>query len=575
MKLNKIKVFLLLIILIASFIRIYKINEIPPSLFGDEVDVGYQAYSILKTGRDYEGHFLPVHFHSLADFRTPLYLYASVPTVALFGISPLGVRLPAIIFGVLSIWFFYLLVNRLTKNENIALLTALFLTISPWHIQYSRAGFEATQMIFLLVSGLYFFLRGLENGKWLSLAALFLALTPWSYNTAKLYLPLMGLGLLFIWFKELKRVPKRFLGVAAAIFILVALPFAISTVSDGGTSRFNYLSIFSNPTLSPEIGFARLQDNQALGSAGKTSLSSKFFYNKFFSLGNTFSTNYLESLSSEFLFIKGDLDLRQSIGDMGEFYKFEFPFLILGIIYFALSPMGKKGKYLMLFWLLTAPIPSSITVGGGTHATRLILMLLPMTFLVAMGVYYGFISLPKVLKNPYIFGLSFIILLTFILYSHDYLVTYPWYSERWWHVGYKEIVRAAVSEGKNYNKVIISDADEPSLIYFLGWSEYPPEEFQKSLPLPKVDIPGFGNSSKLGKYYFTPQGNQQDLYEMGQLLPKDAIYLATAKEIGPNLIDHPEKMPSDLKLLKAVGLPSGHPAFYLFSKNNENSSPKK
>src|SRR4030042_6462040 len=112
MKVNH-KTILLLIILLAAFMRLWNIDKVPVSLFGDELDVGYQAYSILKTGRDYSGNFMPLHFQSLAEWRTPLYLYSAVPTVAVFGISPLGVRLPAMIFGVLGIYVFYLLVREI------------------------------------------------------------------------------------------------------------------------------------------------------------------------------------------------------------------------------------------------------------------------------------------------------------------------------------------------------------------------------------------------------------------------------------------------------------------------------
>src|SRR3989344_5707483 len=93
------KVFLTIILFAAAFLRLWKLEEVPVSLFGDELDVGYQAYSILQTGRDYQGNFMPLHFHSLAEWRTPLYIYSAVPTVALFGITPYGVRLPAAFFG--------------------------------------------------------------------------------------------------------------------------------------------------------------------------------------------------------------------------------------------------------------------------------------------------------------------------------------------------------------------------------------------------------------------------------------------------------------------------------------------
>src|SRR3989304_1104095 len=115
------KKILVAILALALFLRLWKIDTVPVSLVGDELDVGYQAYSILKTGKDYSGNSWPIHFQSLAEWRTPLYLYSSVPTVALFGITPLGVRLPALIFGVLGVMLLYLLVKEIFKEEKVAL----------------------------------------------------------------------------------------------------------------------------------------------------------------------------------------------------------------------------------------------------------------------------------------------------------------------------------------------------------------------------------------------------------------------------------------------------------------------
>jgi 4-amino-4-deoxy-L-arabinose transferase-like glycosyltransferase len=136
------KYLLIIILVLATFLRLYKLSINPPSMFGDEADLGYQAYSILKTGKDYQGNFMPLNFHSLAEYRTPLYLYSAVPTVAIFGVSPLGVRLPAAIYGVLSVLGFYLLVSKMSNgNWKMASIASFLLAISPWHLQYSRAGF--------------------------------------------------------------------------------------------------------------------------------------------------------------------------------------------------------------------------------------------------------------------------------------------------------------------------------------------------------------------------------------------------------------------------------------------------
>ncbi len=205
------KYILVVIIVIASFLRLWQMNKVPSSLFGDELDLGYQAYSIFKTGKDYYGNFMPIHFHSLAEWRTPLYLYSAVPTVALFGVSALGVRLPAAMFGILSVYVLYLLVKEISKKESLSLISASILALSPWHIQYSRAGFEVTLMILLLLLGLWLFFKSFEKGKYLWLSMACFAFTPWVYSTAKLFTPFLLLFLIFIWRKEIMVISKKYL----------------------------------------------------------------------------------------------------------------------------------------------------------------------------------------------------------------------------------------------------------------------------------------------------------------------------------------------------------------------------
>lgn len=227
-------IILTLILVVAAFLRLWNLGRVPVSLFGDEVDVGYQAYSILKTGRDYYGNAWPIHFHSLAEWRTPLYLYSAVPTVAVFGISSYGVRLPAAVFGVLGVLVLYFLVDELTKNKYLALISAAVLTLSPWHLEYSRAGFEVTQLLFFLMLGLLFFFKGLKKGKYIWISGLAFGLTPWVYSTAKLFTPLLLVFLALIYWKEIFKVSKKYLVIALVVLAVVAAPIGYDTVFGGG-----------------------------------------------------------------------------------------------------------------------------------------------------------------------------------------------------------------------------------------------------------------------------------------------------------------------------------------------------
>lgn len=556
-------VLLSLIIAFGAFLRLWAIDKVPVSLFGDELDVGYQAYSILQTGRDYSGNFLPLHFQSLAEWRTPLYLYSVVPTVSLFGISPFGVRLPAVMFGIIGIFFFYLLICHITKNKTLALLCALLLAISPWHIQYSRAGFEATEMLAVYLAGIYFFLLGIKNGKWLILSAVCLALTPWVYSTAKLFLPLTLVALLVIWYQEIPKINVKYLTASVVVFLIVILPIFYSTLFGGGLQRFNYLSILHDSRMGYQVGLQRKRDFEMDVNGAK------FFHNRFVWWMNVFLNNYLQAFSPQFLFIDGDSNLRHSLNGMGEFYKIEFLFMLVGIgVFFSTKLLDKKTKLFFVFWLLASPVPAALTRDGGMHATRLFFLLPPLIFLIAFGVWWILQIGTKVrVYTAVVIVLAYAI--SFFFYQHNYWVHYPWDSERWWHAGWKEAVQAIKKVDKDYDKVFISMASDPAWIFFLSWYQYPPDRLHQIwLPgrkLPTEDIDGFGKVSKIDKFYFGT-AKVQDMYSLWTVLPDNALYLAPSDEVKVNLIKEPERTPRDLRLIKSIAYPSGKPAFYLFTK---------
>ena len=567
---------LLTILIVTSILRLWKLDEVPVSLFGDELDVGYHAYSILKTGKDYSGNFMPLHFQSLAEWRTPLYLYSAVPTVAMFGISPWGVRLPAAIFGILGVWLFYLLVRQISGKESIALLCALGLTISPWHIQYSRAGFEVTQMLALYLAGIYFFLKGLKDGKYLWISAVCLALTPWAYSTAKLFLPITVITLLVIWRKEILNVSKKHLTQSVVAFLIVVAPIMYTTIFAGGATRFNYISVFSDPTMIPEIGFSRLHDARMRTQGNQVGLKptivERAIHNKFTWLGSFVFKNYLQSFSTDFLFVRGDPNPRHSPQGIGQLYKFEFFFLVVGLALLLFSKLDKKIKAFIVMWVLLAPLPAALTRDGGNHATRLFFLLPPLVFLVAYGIWGIYNSLSIRMRLPFAALYSLILLASFTFYQHLYWIHHPWDSERWWHTGFEDAIKTAAAESGKYNKVIISMTSEPAYIFLLGWSQFDPKVFHQnyiqrgeSKWLGSETVPGFGEISKLEKYYFGSAG--VDLYSLAGVLPDNTLYLATAKDVNVNLILEPQRLPSDLKLIKSSPFPSGEPAYYLLTKS--------
>jgi 4-amino-4-deoxy-L-arabinose transferase-like glycosyltransferase len=559
---------MIVILLIASVLRLYKLSVNPPSLFGDELDLGYQSYSILMTGKDYQGNFMPIQFHSIAEWRTPLYTYTAVPTIAIFGITPIGVRLPAAVFGILTVLIIYLFINELLsygKNEDskkYALVAAALMAVSPWSLQFSRAGFEVTQMLFLLLMGLWLFFRALKDSKLLWLSVSFLVLTLWGYPTTKLFVPFLVMIAFVLFRKEILKMPKKSLWTGVVAGFVIGTPIILSTLFGSGSQRISDISVIKDPLMEQVVGKSRELDLLS----GTPLIVSKALNNKYMYFTGEFVNNYFRSFSTDFLFLKGDINLRQSAGT-GLLYMIESVALLAGLAFFLLEKnRDLKIKLLTGFWLIFGAVPSALTLGGGAHATRMALMLPVLVFLTS----YGWVSLYKSVLQKYKSIFKFSVLTAYIIsmvfYLHQYFTFYPFLSEKWWHNGWTDAIHTVKSVDKDYERVIISMNGEPAWIFFAANYEYPPDKWQKEFPIGRdEEISGFGKISHIDKYYFgTPDGGVQ-IYGLGKYINGKTLYLANAKEHGDNLILNPEKTPPGLKLIKAIPLLSGEPAFYLFA----------
>lgn len=550
-------ILLILILSLALFLRVFGLDKVPVALFGDEVDVGYQAYSILKTGKDLYGNTMPVLMHSLSEYRAPLYIYSAVPFVGIFGLNEWGVRIPAAFWGMLSIVGIYLLAKRLF-NPTVSLFAVFFLALSPWHIQYSRASFEVTMLLAFIVFGTYFFLLGLTKKWYLLLSAAFFALTPYIYSTAVVFMPLLLIILGAVYFKDLRK--KVFFPViigSLVLALILLIPYILQTFSGKSGERFSIISIFTNQELEDKVTL--IQKSRGEENVG----FEKLFHNKPIVWLQTFSLNYLRSFSPEFLFLQGDPNFRHSIHEMGEMYYFEIILLLLGL--YLLIRLNTGQKWLILGWLLIAPVPAALTTDGGFHATRTFLMLVPLGILVSLGGEYLWENRKK-WKIKYLNTIILVLLLfntTFFL--HRYFVHYPIESWLAWHYGFKEAMQYVKLEGDRYQKVLINNTYEPSLIRFLFWNKYDPASFHQNFkgdqPLKDV-IPGFNGFSLEDKYYFGKLESPVENY-----LKTDTLYLASGRDdiTNPATVDH-----SNIKLLRVIYSFSSLPIFFILTgESNE------
>ena len=156
------KVILVFVFAVALVLRLWRLNEVPVSVFGDEIDVGLQASSIFTTGKDYFANPFPVIFHSFSEYRLPMQLYVDAPFVGILGLNEWGVRMPNVLFGMITLVSFYYLIRELF-GKKLALISVVFLTVSPWHLMYSRQANDSGMLSPFLILGTLFFIKGMKD----------------------------------------------------------------------------------------------------------------------------------------------------------------------------------------------------------------------------------------------------------------------------------------------------------------------------------------------------------------------------------------------------------------------------
>lgn len=489
--------------------RFYNLSSNPPSLNWDEASNGYNAYSILKTGRDEYGSMLPLSIRSFDDFKPPLYAYLAVLPIAVFGLTEFAVRLPSALLGSLSILVVYLLVIEILKggklspkfSERTALTSAFLFAISPWSLQFSRAAYEGNVGLFFLLVGTLFLFKFLRTPVFLYISAAAFIFSIYSYHSFRLIVPLFGLGFVLLYFREFLK-HKLIVVAALAIFVIAASPIYLNFISSqqGSGSRLSMVSIFGE---SPEIAnsIQRLEYDRAHGN-----ILGYVFENRRFVYGLAAVKGYLDHFNPDFLFLHGDGGRQHHAVDFGMLYLFTLPFILIGI--FALVTNITKRICVLLLLLLLAPLASAIS-SGSPHPVRAIIMAPALDIMAGVGLVW-FAQHIQNLKYKILgikvskYVLAAVLLLfivNFLYYMHQYYVHTPREYGDFWQYGNKEAIEYAKKHENEYSKIIMTYKYDQPYIYYLFYNKIDPVWYQKNWDFLKTgETPRF--ERKIGKYEF-------------------------------------------------------------------------
>lgn len=300
---DKYNIAFLVILVIAILVRIVLLDKYPNGIHEDEAGMLYDAYCMAEYGTDRYLNENPVYLINFGGGQSVLYAAIASILIRIFGLSVFVVRLPAVIFSVITIILAYLLAKKYIGNK-FAVVLAFLIIICPWHIMQSRWGLDCNLLPAFIMISVFTFINSKKTWHFV-VSGIFWGLTLYTYALSYIMLPVFFIGLC-IYLLYVKKIDiKQILITIIPIFIL-AIPLILLQV-------VNYFDLNGL-----KIGFITIPKlyTYRIGEIG--------FENILYNLNITNGNNVFQLLFS------ADHNPGNSFKEFGTIYYALIPFTILG-----------------------------------------------------------------------------------------------------------------------------------------------------------------------------------------------------------------------------------------------------
>jgi len=417
---------------------VYRLAEIPSGFFADEASIGYNAYAILNTGKDEYGVSYPVFFKGFGDYKHPIAIYSTIPFIKFLSLNETSVRLQAVFYGIISLVLLYLIGEKIA-SKTLGLWTAFVAATMPWLVHYNRVAFDFTVYSAFFLCSIYLLLKSVQSKYYIIPFFTALAFTFYTYQPAKLIVPLLLIGSLLIYRETfLKHIKISAVGIG--LFLIVSIPLIHSFTTREATARFNMVSIFTSK-LTPRETIKKAIDN------------------------------YFVQLTPVYFFTRGEPTFitRHFVGGLTPLLITNAPFLLIGF-FILVKDIKQKYSQLLLYWLVIYPIGGAITAEGPFTARTIIGAPLAALFIslgtVALIQYLSKVTNVNTRIPNYI--LQLVLLANLYVFLQFYFVKYPLYSSDFWgwQYGARDIAKYFVSQQSKYDELIMAPEFNSPEIFF-------------------------------------------------------------------------------------------------------------
>lgn len=443
------KILLLLTLFLCVILRFYKLGEIPAGFANDEGAITYQAYSILRTGKDTWGVHIPLlSFKDFGEFLPPFAVYALVPFLAVLGVSEFVSRTPFALTSALSIIPIYILVKSLTKNNKTALLSCLLFSLSPFNIGWSRFVYEGNFGMLFYLLGLMFWSLSLKKLNYILASLAFFGLTLTTYHIYFFVTPITVALLYLPRIRNIGKLNKRIFAFTLALTLSIATYYLLIVSSGSGRERFRQVSIFSNANILHQVNTKRSACKRA-----ESNFLCRLFINKYMAYTNEYFHNYLFHLSPTYLALNATFLRGTILPPHGIIYPFELLFVYLSI---AMLLMKRNiTSFVFLSWLFIYPAANSFSGVGEISRITHAMPLFPILSALGIQQTWQFASKARFVKYVLIiFSVIFIFNITNFLFN--YFVVFPETNSKNGSYAYVQLFKKLKDARINYERIFVT-----------------------------------------------------------------------------------------------------------------------